>query len=450
MLAWAGRFVEAKQQPELSVATGDAAVEVGASWSAGFVNALEGDVDAARRGFEQTRAGFESLGQHRLLAFAVRDELTYLVIPYLAEDLDERAHVAAAARHAVEQGAAAGALDEPAVYSQYPVLPLMILEGRWIEARQAIDVLRDYGGSAIFERVLNSFLGPLAREQGEPELAWRLVRETWPGGPDTDFDHADIYYSLPMLRLAAALALDEEDPDTARAWLEAHDRWLDRSGAVLGRSDGASLWARYFSRTGEPQRARELAERAVAYAAKPRQPLALLVAHRVVGRLETRAARFDEADAHLGAALALSEAIGAPHDKARTLIALAELRLAEGHPERASVALAQAQTICRTMGATRTLTRAEALIAELGRRGSSTPVRPAGLTARESQVLGLLARGHSNKEIAERLHLSARTVERHITTAYRKIGVHRRTEAMAFALLHGLARVDDDQPPPPA
>ncbi|WP_245233148.1 MULTISPECIES: helix-turn-helix transcriptional regulator [Microbacterium] len=61
---------------------------------------------------------------------------------------------------------------------------------------------------------------------------------------------------------------------------------------------------------------------------------------------------------------------------------------------------------------------------------------PAALTRREAEVLGLLAQGLSNKEIAGVLWLSDRTVERHITSLYRKIGVARRSEATAFALRH--------------
>jgi DNA-binding CsgD family transcriptional regulator len=72
--------------------------------------------------------------------------------------------------------------------------------------------------------------------------------------------------------------------------------------------------------------------------------------------------------------------------------------------------------------------------------GSVSPAlaSPARLTRREAEVLGLLAQGLSNKEIAAVLWLSDRTVERHITGLYRKIGVDRRTEATAFALRHGL------------
>lgn len=70
--------------------------------------------------------------------------------------------------------------------------------------------------------------------------------------------------------------------------------------------------------------------------------------------------------------------------------------------------------------------------------GNQSPASPARLTRREAEVLGLLAQGLSNKEIAAVLWLSDRTIERHITGLYRKIGVERRTEATAFALRHGL------------
>ena len=61
---------------------------------------------------------------------------------------------------------------------------------------------------------------------------------------------------------------------------------------------------------------------------------------------------------------------------------------------------------------------------------------PAGLSPREIEVLRLLASGRSNREIAETLFLSARTVERHITNLYAKIGAQGRAEAIAFAHEH--------------
>jgi DNA-binding NarL/FixJ family response regulator len=64
---------------------------------------------------------------------------------------------------------------------------------------------------------------------------------------------------------------------------------------------------------------------------------------------------------------------------------------------------------------------------------------PAGLTSREVEVLGLVATGITNAQVAERLFLSPRTVQRHLNSVYHKIGVSSRTAATRFALEHGLA-----------
>ncbi|HSP55362.1 MAG TPA: LuxR C-terminal-related transcriptional regulator, partial [Dehalococcoidia bacterium] len=66
------------------------------------------------------------------------------------------------------------------------------------------------------------------------------------------------------------------------------------------------------------------------------------------------------------------------------------------------------------------------------------PQQPAGLTEREVEILGLLAGGSSNREIARELSISARTAERHIGNIYLKIGAHNRAEATAFAFRHRL------------
>ena len=58
---------------------------------------------------------------------------------------------------------------------------------------------------------------------------------------------------------------------------------------------------------------------------------------------------------------------------------------------------------------------------------------PAGSTAREVDVLALLARGYSNQKIAECLFLSSRTIENHIAAILAKLGVTTRTEAAARA-----------------
>ena len=69
---------------------------------------------------------------------------------------------------------------------------------------------------------------------------------------------------------------------------------------------------------------------------------------------------------------------------------------------------------------------------------SSTPEHPGGLTSREVEVLGLVATGMTNAQVAGRLFLSPRTVQRHLNSIYHKLGVSSRAAATRFALEHDL------------
>jgi DNA-binding NarL/FixJ family response regulator len=89
--------------------------------------------------------------------------------------------------------------------------------------------------------------------------------------------------------------------------------------------------------------------------------------------------------------------------------------------------------------------RARALFEQIGARldahGLDTSWRtrrPVGLTEREVEVLCLIAAGRANKEIAAELRLSAKTVSRHLTNIFNKIGVSSRAAATAFAFEHDL------------
>jgi DNA-binding NarL/FixJ family response regulator len=63
---------------------------------------------------------------------------------------------------------------------------------------------------------------------------------------------------------------------------------------------------------------------------------------------------------------------------------------------------------------------------------------PAGLTARQTDVLGLLAAGLTNAEIAERLVISIRTADHHVSAILAKLGVHTRGDAVVAARELGL------------
>ena len=92
----------------------------------------------------------------------------------------------------------------------------------------------------------------------------------------------------------------------------------------------------------------------------------------------------------------------------------------------------------------------EAVDAVLGAAGHRVPRRregPAGLTAREVEVLRLLAQGLSNKAIADRLVISPKTAGNHVEHIYAKIDTSSRAAASLFAMQHGLLPVAQGAPP---
>jgi len=66
------------------------------------------------------------------------------------------------------------------------------------------------------------------------------------------------------------------------------------------------------------------------------------------------------------------------------------------------------------------------------------------LTTREKEVLGLIARGHDNRKIADTLTISEGTVKNHASNIYDKIGVNSRAEAVAWAWQQGLVKTHEE------
>jgi NarL family two-component system response regulator LiaR len=75
-------------------------------------------------------------------------------------------------------------------------------------------------------------------------------------------------------------------------------------------------------------------------------------------------------------------------------------------------------------------------------RSGDWPGVEQGLTRREAEIVGLIARGLSNQEIADAAYLSINSVKTHIRTAYRKLGVTRRAQAVGWGFRHGYEAMD--------
>jgi DNA-binding NarL/FixJ family response regulator len=122
----------------------------------------------------------------------------------------------------------------------------------------------------------------------------------------------------------------------------------------------------------------------------------------------------------------------APYEAARTRVLLAQACRALGDEDSASLELEAAREELARLGAQPELTRLDSLEVR------AAPTRLRGLSDRELEVLRHLAAGETNKVIAAELVLSERTVDRHVSNNYAKLGVSSRAAATAYAYEHQL------------
>jgi DNA-binding CsgD family transcriptional regulator/tetratricopeptide (TPR) repeat protein len=138
-------------------------------------------------------------------------------------------------------------------------------------------------------------------------------------------------------------------------------------------------------------------------------------------------------------AAAAWQQLGAPYERA--------LALADGPEE----ALLESLGVLQQLGAGPLAAIVRQRLRELGVRGiprgprASTRENPAGLTSREVQVLSLLVHGHTNTELAHRLHVSAKTIDHHVSSILEKLEVRSRTEAVAAAFGLGIVKAAKGQ-----
>jgi DNA-binding CsgD family transcriptional regulator/DNA polymerase III delta prime subunit len=161
-----------------------------------------------------------------------------------------------------------------------------------------------------------------------------------------------------------------------------------------------------------------------------------------LGALAALLGRWDDAEAHFQAAESADRHAGARARLAQTLTQHARLLLdrpdhRRTNRRRARALLDEALDLYDAFGPVYGR-RARQLLDDPRLAASPRPVFPDRLTEREVEVLRLLADGRSNREIADTLVLSERTIERHVAKMYAKIGAHTRAEATRYAVRRGL------------
>ncbi len=230
----------------------------------------------------------------------------------------------------------------------------------------------------------------------------------------------------------------EPQPGLALLWLAqgrnaaalgAARRLLAESGDPVGRSRMLPAVVDILVTCGELPEARtalaELEQTAADFGCAALQAMAAYGA----GSVELEEGDAAGALPYLRKALTLWRGLDAPYEVARVRVQLGRALGALGDQESSANELAAARRVFLELGAT----PAAALTKRTG-----APTLPGGLTAREAEVLRLVASGQSNASIAAALVLSEKTVARHLSNIFTKLDVASRTAAAAYAFEHQL------------
>jgi DNA-binding CsgD family transcriptional regulator len=345
-------------------------------------------------------------------------------------DLLELGRVADADVEIAAHGELARSLRQPYYRWQDAIYRAMraLLDGRLGDverlAEEAYATAERFDGyPAAEQRLVQLFW--VRREQGRlPELeeAVRAQAEQHPGtGWPTAlaFLYADLGKDAEARAVFEELAVDDFAAEPQRYWV-----------------NGLALLAETCAVLGARARAVRLYELLLPHAGRLVVSMTGAVcrgsASRYLALLADTLGRPEDAERHFRDALAANERIGARLWLAYTLRDYAAFLLRRGDGERAVELIGQAERTARELGLTRTGKQLAAL------RPRAAGRAPAGLSAREIEVLRLLAAGRTSREIAADLVLSVHTVENHLASIYAKIGARGRVEATTFALRHGL------------
>jgi LuxR family transcriptional regulator, maltose regulon positive regulatory protein len=266
-------------------------------------------------------------------------------------------------------------------------------------------------------------LGELRRRQGRTQEA-----ESLSGQADSHAHRAQAYPRVLLLR--GGLALDRGAPAEASKLARRYLRAVDPGDHAL-RVPGLELEVRAAVASGRIDERTEEAVNELRVAASSIGTLPLRgsasFAEGIV--FETRGDA-ERAKAALEDAVDLFVRAGTPFEEAEARVALASVLGGMGDGRQADAEAEVAERTFARLGAARDAARAAAMI----HAGPPPSARdPAGLSPREREVLALVASGKSNEEISQDLFLSVRTVERHVSNIYAKLGASGRTARVVAA-----------------
>jgi DNA-binding CsgD family transcriptional regulator len=296
---------------------------------------------------------------------------------------------------------------------------ILQLRGDWPDAVRAVhdacerlaDPLQPSIGMAFYQ------LGELQRLRGDLGAAEQAYREANNHG----------YEPQPGLAL---LRLAQGRTDAAAATIR---RLMEHTPGASARNHVLAAGVEIMLAAGDVPTARTAAEELTRLAEERDTSLLRAEAAAATGKVQLADGDPRTALVTLRRALAAWQELDAPHLAAQTrvLAGLACRRL--GDQDSATLEWEAARRTFESIGAARDLAR----LADVAEPKEHYK-RADGLSRRERQILAYAAAGKTNREIADELVISDKTVERHLSNIYRKLGLHNRSAATAYAYRHGL------------
>lgn len=295
---------------------------------------------------------------------------------------------------------------------------VLMWRGTWAEAEQELidcaDRLAEIRPPMAAEAIVR--LGELRRRQGRLEEAEEIFEQV-------------AEHPLALLGLGE-LCMDRGDATGARDRAEQYLRETPAHAGPL-RAAGLELLVCAQSALGDLDAATGAAEELDAVARVVGTEPLWAATRFAAGVVALRRGELESARVAFEDATRLFHRSGAPFEAARARVELARTLAAAARRRDALRELKSAATTLRRIGATHAVAQVDTLERELGQ---APPHAPGKLTPRECEVLRLVAKGMSDRAIAEQLVLSEHTVHRHVANILAKLGCTSRSAAVADAL----------------
>jgi DNA-binding CsgD family transcriptional regulator len=310
--------------------------------------------------------------------------------------------------------------------------------GRWDEALEVIEEALGLDPAPYGRAFLLLLRGQMAVARGEQETAAWIMQQLRPQAASAQ-DQTQL--ALPMACLTVDFWLAEGDLaaalTAARTALARHPAAEPRylwPLAVTGMRACAEAGLARSQQAGKSAELRQALQLAAADLARPGR---VEHAHATVFDAEAARAAGRPDQAAWDAAAAAWESVGQPFPLAYALLRAAGAMAATGHRDAAAIRLQRAADLVGNLRARPLLEQISQLARrariEIGGASRAAGAAPSGLTARELEVLRLVAAGRGNREIAAELFISPKTASVHVSRILGKLGAASRGEAAATA-----------------